>query len=189
EVEIARHGLRCGVGRGRIDGQTDLDALHVADAARADQLGRAPELFPGTLLAADLQDASRALHRVAQDHALGVRHGERLLQIDVLAGVDRGKGELGMPVIRRADDHRVDVLAPEQLAVVAEGADLGRLHVPVGVRLLDDLHAVGDAFAVQVADCDVFREFGFDDSRHVVTLRDAPESYLPDLHAAVGTEG
>src|SRR6185436_19114122 len=84
---------------------------------------------------------------------------------------------------------RVDVLAPEQFPIVAEGAHLRRLHVAVGVRLLDDLHAVGHALAVEIADGDVLGQLRLDDAGHVVTLRNASEADLSDLDAAVGAEG
>ena len=41
----------------------DLDPTHLSDAARANDLGCLPELFPGTLLTADLENALGARHR------------------------------------------------------------------------------------------------------------------------------
>ena len=41
---------------------------------------------------------------------LGVLHGERhrLFLVDVLAGLERGDEMLGMQVLRRGDQHRID---------------------------------------------------------------------------------
>ena len=50
--------------------------------------------------------------------------GQRLLAIDVLAGLAGQDGDDRVPVVGRGDDDRVDVLAIEDLAEVAVG--LGR---------------------------------------------------------------
>jgi hypothetical protein len=95
-----------------------------------------------------------------------------------------------MPVVRRADDDGVDVLACDELAVVVERPDLRRLVVTlVRVRLLDELHAVGDTFAVEIAHGDVVGEIRLDHAGHVVALRDASEADLADANAIVRPEG
>ena len=53
--------------------------------------------------------------------------GQRLLDVDVFAGVGRIDGDQRVPVIGRGDQHRVEVLLLEQLAVVAVGARARRL--------------------------------------------------------------
>src|SRR6185369_17650211 len=86
-------------------------------------------------------------------------------------------------------DHRVDVLPGDELSVVVEGADLRRLDSAIGVRLLDDLHAIGEALRVEFADRDVVGEIGLDDAGHVVALRDASAADLAYADTAVGTPG
>ena len=102
----------------RIAGQTHLHALEIADAAIAHQLGCVAELHRRALLAADLENPPRSLHRVAQRAAL--RNGERgrFLQVDVLARAHRVNANQRMPVIRRADDHRIDVLVRQKFVIV-----------------------------------------------------------------------
>ena len=51
-----------------------------------------------------------------------MRQRQRLLDVDVLAGVGRVDGDLRVPVIGRGDQHRIEVLLLEQLAVVAVAA-------------------------------------------------------------------
>ena len=60
---------------------------------------------------------------------LGVVHGERhgLLLVDVLAGIERGGEMLGVQVLRRGDQDRVDVLVFEQVAVVQVGLGVGAI--------------------------------------------------------------
>ncbi len=94
-------------------------------------------------------------------HALGVLHAERhgLFLVDVLAGVERGDEVLAMQVLRRGDEHRVDALVVQQVAVIeislgagrdgarvfqALGVDVGDAHefgIGTGQRLAHDLRA------------------------------------------------
>jgi hypothetical protein len=55
-----------------------------------------------------------------------MRHGEGLLQVDILAREHRRKRELCMLVIGRADDDGIDVGTSQELPVVAVGVDLRR---------------------------------------------------------------
>jgi hypothetical protein len=112
---------------GVVDG-AELPAPH--------QFGALYKLLPVPLLEPDLRDPL-----VAGD---GVDHlpahldlvGQRLLAIDVLAG-RAGIDEHGaVPVVRRGDQDRVDILALEQLPVVHEGDD-------VAADLFGDLLEVG----------------------------------------------
>ena len=50
--------------------------------------------------------------------ALGTHSDSGFSHVDVLAGLAGVDGLQGVPVVRRADDDGVDVLAVEQLAVV-----------------------------------------------------------------------
>ena len=63
------------------------------------------------------------MHGVAEGTALGDRQRGRLLQVDVLAGLDRGDRDERVPVVGRADDDGVDVAVGEQLAVVGVAGD------------------------------------------------------------------
>ena len=112
---------------------------------RVDQVRRA------LALRADLHHAlvlaGRGEHRLAFEHV----DADRLLQIDVGAGLDGGDGVQRVPVVGRADEHDVEVLLLEHLAVVGVGrggfwlrplpGDLDRLgeHVLVRIAEGDDL--------------------------------------------------
>ena len=102
-------------------------AVHVAvdDGDLAHQLGfqeagGVGELAGGDPLVADLHHAPRARALVGRAHPLGVLHGERhgLFLVDVFARVERGREALGVQVLRRRDEHRVDVLVLQQTAVI-----------------------------------------------------------------------
>src|SRR5262249_8986938 len=88
----------------------DVDRLDLADAAAAHQLAGGAELVAGALLAAGLEDAVVLAGRL--DHGAGLADGQRqrLLAVDVLAGLARLDSRDGVPVVRRGDDDGVDVL-------------------------------------------------------------------------------
>ena len=129
------------------------DRLHLAQSACAHELAHLPDGGDRAVLRAGLEDA-----RVAADgvhHVAPFTNGERhrLFAIDVLAclrGVDCLQR---VPVVRRGDDHRVNVWPGQQLAVVVDAramaigsrAALRRADV---VRLT---HALLAADAVHVA--------------------------------------
>ena len=96
----------------------------------------------------DLQHLAVPLDRVAQLDGLldGVRH--RLFDIDVLAGRHGVDGDLAVPVVGRGDQHGVDVVAFEQLAIVeiafAAADVLGSRETPlIDIANGDDLQIVG----------------------------------------------
>jgi hypothetical protein len=76
------------------------------------------------LLGTRLQDTA-ATARCFDEHAsLADRERERLLAVHVLAGEQRGLGDGGVPVIGRADEHRVDISPRQQILEAA--MDRGR---------------------------------------------------------------
>ena len=114
--------------------------MHLADGARCDQLldlvveDRAGEL------AADLEDGLGFLLRGDDGRPFLDVADHRLLAVDRLArlhGVDRHPG---MPVVGNADEHGVDVLASQDLAIVDIGLDL----------VAEDLLGVGAPAFVEV---------------------------------------
>ena len=107
--------------------------LHdVADLPVADQvIGHLPARVGGRL-DADGHHALVLLDRLGHATGLVDRVGHRLLAVDVLlrlAGVD---GHLGVPVVGRGDDHGVDVVVLQDLAIV----DLGLLAAGLGLGVL-----------------------------------------------------
>ena len=120
----------------------------------------------------------------AQRAALGDRQRRGLLQVDVLARLDGRDRRQRVPVVRRADHDRVDVLAREQVAVVAV-----RLHAVVRlagllrvVAVHEQLRVLG-APAVEVAHGDDPRLLVLPDARQVVRARDAAGADRADVDA------
>src|SRR5205823_8912247 len=123
---------------------------YLADAAAANEVGRL--LAPGGRAALDtaLNDALVAARRLDHAAALGDAKRQRLLDVDVLAGLAGVDGHQGVPVIGSADDDGVEVAAFEKLAVVAESLRIAAnlLGGEVDIRLIDI--ADGDNIGVLV---------------------------------------
>jgi hypothetical protein len=139
-VEPVRRGRGSLVAARGIAGQADFNALQVADASVAHQFCRVPKLDGRSLLAADLQNAPRGLHRVAERAPFS--DGERcgLLQVNILACANGVNADERVPVIGGADDDRVNVFAGEQLVIicVARDAVVGRARF-LRVEVVDEL--------------------------------------------------
>ena len=120
-VEARLHCLRRQVARhaGRAD--VDGGALDFADDAVAHQLAGHAEFSRGALHRAGLQNGLVLLHRLHHLDRLVDVVGERFLAVNILAGVHRGDGLDGMPLVGRGDAHRVDVIARNQLTEIHVG--------------------------------------------------------------------
>src|SRR5262249_6265522 len=144
------HRLRRRVGGNRVLPRAErgvavdprLDHVQLADDARPVQLPRLGVGDRADALAADLQDAPGLLHRGDDAEAFVDLLDHGLLDVDVLARFHRIGGDARVPVIRRADDHRLDVRPCEHLAIVARGEDLAA----------PDLLRAGEAAVVDVGD-------------------------------------
>jgi hypothetical protein len=80
---------------------------------------------------------------------------ERFFAVHILASIQGGDGDDGVPVIRRGDDDGVDVLAGEELAEVAVGLAAFEGGVLVlAVALGDGLLGVLTAVGIDIADGD-----------------------------------
>ncbi len=95
--------------------------MQLADPAVADQLAGEGEAAFAATLGAVLKNAAVTLHRRAHGPAFGQGYAQRLLAEHVLAAGGRGHGLHGVPVVRRADRHRVDVAAGQELAEIVVG--------------------------------------------------------------------
>jgi len=111
-----------------------MDALDASDAAVADKFARLAELSAGPLLAARLEDRRVPPDRLG--HEVGPADGQRqrLLAVDVLAATGRLDGAQGVPVVGHGDEHRLDVVPGEHLAVVHVA-----LAVAAAVRGVDEV--------------------------------------------------
>ena len=96
------------------------DVLQLADRAVPDHLPDPVEVLVLMALGADLGgELALVLEIVGADHA-DLLHAvaERLLAVDMLAAVHAPVGDEGVGMIRRAADHRLDVLLVEELPPV-----------------------------------------------------------------------
>ncbi len=140
--------LRRGVGRNGIlpgaDGgvavEPGFDGIEFADGALFEELADLHEGLRGGVLRSDLEDTAGSLLCLDDFEPVFDLLDHGLLAVDILAGVHGVDGDLGMPVVGSADDDGVDVLALEDLAVVACGED------PVAPEFAD----AGEATVVDV---------------------------------------
>ncbi len=117
-IEPVFEVLRGQVARLRRSAEAGGDVRDFPDHAVARELARDAELARRTLHRAGLKNALIFAHRADQRPRLVDRVRQRLFAIDVLARLCRRDGDERMPMVRRRDHHRVDVLAAEQLAEI-----------------------------------------------------------------------
>ena len=156
EKRLPVHGLRAGVGRDRVDpGAAGRVAVvgranhrDLPELAGLDEIPRRRVDGRADPLAADLQHAVVPLDGGDELEAFVDRVGHRLLDVDVLAGVECRDGHRLVQVVGRADDDRIEAGAGQQLARVLGNRRLAaraclRAYGPAGVRVADgdDLHA------------------------------------------------
>jgi hypothetical protein len=122
-----------------VAGEADRDVVQLADLALADELEGAGVVRARALLAAHLHHPVVLASRPHHGPPLGHGQGQRLLDVDVLAGAAGHHRHQRVPVVGRGDDHRVDVLVVEQVAEipVRRGLPAGQLHALVQVGLVD----------------------------------------------------
>ena len=98
----------------------DAHCVQLADPAVTHQLRGEARVIVRALVATGLQYAAVLLDRVGDRAPLGDGVRERLLTVDVLASVRSSYRRQGVPVVRRRDADRVDILDREKLAEVLE---------------------------------------------------------------------
>jgi hypothetical protein len=74
------------------------------------------------MLTSYLNDSAELVRRIPDRTSFRDCQRHRFLQIDVLARGHRIDCHLRVPVVRRADEHRIDVIAREQFAIVQKYA-------------------------------------------------------------------
>ena len=138
EKEIPIQAGRCVVRLGRPldrlrpDGPIGpvVDLAHGPDDARLEPLANLPGPLPGMPLVSHLR--RHAVLAGGRGQGTGLGHGarQRLLAVDVLAPPHRLHRDDGVRMVRRCDDHRIEVcLAVEHLPVVcvdASGRELAK---------------------------------------------------------------
>ncbi len=94
-------------------------------ASGADQLARLLKLRHTPLLRTDLDDARMLVLGVDDRRSFGEIMRQRLLDVDILAGGAGVHGHGHMPMIGRADEYGLNVLAIEHFLVVLGGERFG----------------------------------------------------------------
>ena len=124
-----------------------------ADVSVAHQFRGAMESLERTELAVDPEDALPLRHDFDEAAAFADVSRDRLLQRDVLAGVQGRERHRHVPMVGRRDHHRVDVAPRQQLAEVAVGltAAVAAHTALLRVGAFDQRPGLIDAPAVDVA--------------------------------------
>jgi len=100
------------------------DHVESADGARSEDLLGLDVNERADSLAADLEDAPGGFGTVDHGRAVLVEVDHRLFAVHILAGLHGVDGGLLVPMVGGADDDRIDVLAGENVVVVAGGEDV-----------------------------------------------------------------
>ena len=125
----------------RIAAVTSLTPRHLADATGLDRPARFPEAIFTRSLRPHLQRTAIPLDRLATLDRLLDRQRQRLLAIDVLAGLHRFDRNLRVPMIGCGDHHRIDITIVQHVAI---------LHGPAGLAALDDPHGAVQATPIDI---------------------------------------
>ena len=134
-------------------GQIRADGVNLPDPPVEHQLA-ADASPPRPLLASRLEDAAIPLGGLADGPALADGQGVRLLAVDVLAGLQCGDGDQGVPVVGCGDQDGVNVVPCDKVAeVLVRGTALVLAGRPsLAVHLLDTAHRGVSPGRVHVAD-------------------------------------
>ena len=142
----------------------DLDQTDLAELAFLDDLvSRLDEVRSTAALGSHLHDPP-VLAR-GGDHGLSLGHvdADRLLNVDIGAGLHRGDHGQGVPVVGRGDEHDVEIFLGQHLAVIAVGPGL-LLGSLAGGRQLGGL---GEHLRIDVAERDHFHRGNLDQAKEV----------------------
>ena len=133
-------------------------------------------VLPGALLHAYLADALVDARGFDDGGAFLDGAGQRLFDVEILAGVERVDGDGGVPMIRNAHERGIDIFLLDEFAVVGVSAGAG------GVFL-----GQADVRFVDVAEAHDIDDIRLDEVAHVVTAAVAAADQA-EADAVVGAE-
>ena len=105
-------------GRTEFSGHPDFNHFEIADVAIADPFAGEAGFQAGAPPRAALQHPLMSLHGAADGAPVCNARGQRFFRVEVLACRGGGRGDHGVPVVRRRIHHGIDVLAGEDFAEV-----------------------------------------------------------------------
>jgi hypothetical protein len=105
------------------------------------------------------------------------------LPANVLASQRRRQRHLRVPMIRQADDHRVNVRARQQFMVIRVNRDFRHAQIIIPMQLLHRRLAGRRAFGIQIAHRHHVRQIRLHHARHVMNGGNPAATNMPDPHA------
>jgi len=145
-IQIRRHWLRSGIsGKRRFFWKNDFNPLQLANAPVPNELGHPMIHRQGAVLRARLKYATLLADCFDQDFAF-IDRQRGFFALHILAGARGHNADQRMPMIRRGDHDRVDVLAIEDFAKV-----FGRRAVFGIVRGIDERFGFAHPEAIDIA--------------------------------------
>jgi len=180
-IEKVRHGLdgRISVGP-HVIVATDVDVRDLSQQAGIDDvLFGIDQVRRALALRADLDHAAQFTGRRQHGFALEDVHADRLLDVHIRPGLHRIQCVQGMPMVRAADEHDIQVLFLEHLAMIAVGAG----HFLGFLPLADQLGCFGPQLLVGIAQRDDVDRCNLDQAEQVVLAvpagTDQSDSFRP----------
>ena len=123
-----------------------MHLLDGADGSGSDQFHDPAIILAGMNLVARLGHQPRLPNLRIQGAHLGEGMGDGLFAVEVTAGGENRRGDDRMGVVRRADHHRVQIVAVQEPAVVADRGRRGKLGLGTGEAGRVDVAQGDDVF-------------------------------------------
>ncbi len=129
----------------------DLDESDLAELAFLDDLfPRLGKMRGAAPLRADLNHFAMFTSRGQHGLALGDVDADRLLHVDVGARLDSGDHRQGVPMVGSRDQHKVEILLLEHLAIVG----IGPRRLLRRLAVADKIRSLGEHVLIDVAQRD-----------------------------------
>ncbi|OQB27135.1 MAG: hypothetical protein BWY09_03203 [Candidatus Hydrogenedentes bacterium ADurb.Bin179] len=130
----------------------------LSQSARPDKVASPSDHRVCSVLAAVLKDPVIAAHRLHELTAFVNGDRDGLFAVHILSGFYGMDGHGAMPVVRRDDDHGVNVVPCKQFTIIIIGGAplVGPVLRPVGIGGCQFRHAFIEAYFIYIAECNYF---------------------------------